>query len=98
MTDIRPAARATLRLTADDNVVVALSDLPAGFDVPDEPVHTVDAVPSGHKLATRAIPAGEPVLKYGQVIGVATVPIAPGERCRTSISTSRRRTAVRSAT
>jgi altronate dehydratase small subunit len=33
----------------------------------------------GHKVATRPIPRGEPVLKYGTVIGLATRDIAPGE-------------------
>ena len=33
----------------------------------------------GHKVATRAIGQGEPILKYGKVIGQATQPIAVGE-------------------
>jgi hypothetical protein len=36
-------------------------------------------VPFGHKVALRAIGAGEPVVKYGVAIGVATRPIAEGE-------------------
>ena len=36
-------------------------------------------VPYGHKCALAEIPAGRPVLKYGQVIGRATAAIAPGE-------------------
>jgi altronate dehydratase len=38
-----------------------------------------DAVPAGHKMALRAIAAGSPVRKYGQVIGVAAKDIAAGE-------------------
>ena len=36
-------------------------------------------IPAGHKVALRAIAAGERVVKYGFPIGVATKPIAPGE-------------------
>ena len=36
-------------------------------------------VPFGHKLCIEGIPAGAPVLKYGEVIGVATCAIARGE-------------------
>ena len=37
----------------------------------------------GHKYAVRQIPKGEPVVKYGFPIGVATKDIAPGERVHT---------------
>lgn len=37
------------------------------------------SVAMGHKVALRAIPKGAQVLKYGQVIGVATEAIAPGD-------------------
>jgi len=36
-------------------------------------------IPFGHKLATRAIARGEPILKYGKTIGSATGAIAAGE-------------------
>ena len=34
----------------------------------------------GHKYARRAIHKGQPVIKYGFPIGIATADIAPGER------------------
>ena len=37
------------------------------------------AVPSGHKVARRAIAQGEFVIKYGEIIGRAIQDIAPGE-------------------
>ncbi|MBM3389928.1 MAG: D-galactarate dehydratase [Betaproteobacteria bacterium] len=37
------------------------------------------SVPFGHKVALRAIAAGEAVVKYGVTIGVATTAISPGE-------------------
>ncbi|MCL2595260.1 MAG: altronate dehydratase family protein [Promicromonosporaceae bacterium] len=36
-------------------------------------------IPRGHKIALRAVAAGQPVHKYGQSIGVATTDIAPGD-------------------
>ncbi|TGN62392.1 altronate dehydratase [Paracoccus liaowanqingii] len=35
--------------------------------------------PAGHKIARRAIAQGAAVVKYGQTIGYATAPIAPGD-------------------
>jgi altronate hydrolase len=59
----------TLLLHPDDDVAVALRDLPG--------------VPRGHKRAVRDLPAGTPIRKYGQVIGLATAPIAAGEHVHT---------------
>ncbi|NJM93084.1 MAG: UxaA family hydrolase, partial [Rhodospirillaceae bacterium] len=68
----------TIRLHQDDNVVVAAQNIGAGATIPGEGVVTASAVPSGHKIATRAISAGDYVRKYNQIIGVATADIAPG--------------------
>ena len=40
---------------------------------------TVERIPAGHKVAIRPIATGEPIRRYGQIIGFATAPIAPGE-------------------
>lgn len=66
-----------IRLSPDDNLVVALANLPQGEQVEDVTLTT--KIPRGHKIATRAIAAGEQVLRYGQTIGVATQDIAAGE-------------------
>jgi altronate hydrolase len=66
-----------LRLAPADNVVIAIDALQPGGRV--EAVTIRDRIPRGHKLATAAIAAGEPILKFGQVIGFATRPVAPGE-------------------
>jgi altronate hydrolase len=71
-------AIATIRLNPNDNVVVAVAAIAPGTDVAAERVTARDPIPFGHKMATRAIAKGEPVRKYGQVIGVATTDIAPG--------------------
>jgi altronate hydrolase len=79
MSDVatRPAAT-VIRLHPNDNVVVAAARIPAGALVASEGVRSLEAVPFGHKLATRFIAAGEPVLKYGQAIGAATRDIPAG--------------------
>src|SRR4051794_25469417 len=40
-------------------------------------------VPAGHKIATAPIAPGEPVRKYGQILGFATEAIRPGEHIHT---------------
>ncbi len=75
-----PATK-TLKLSALDNVVVALSKTPAGSLVDGLTVQ--NDIPSGHKISTRPISAGEPILKYGQIIGYATTDIEPGTHIHT---------------
>ena len=63
------------RLMADylrDEVLAGLAPRDAAFLVRT-------AIPSGHKVALRTIEEGQPVHKYGQVIGVATSRILGGE-------------------
>jgi altronate dehydratase small subunit len=36
-------------------------------------------IPFGHKFALRPIPMGGSVIKYGEIIGVASQSIAPGD-------------------
>ncbi|WP_033326937.1 UxaA family hydrolase [Promicromonospora sukumoe] len=71
-----------LVLREGDDVAVATRDLSPG-DAPEAsgtgPVDVRQPVPRGHKIALRAVPTGGHVRKYGQVIGVATTDIAPGD-------------------
>jgi altronate hydrolase len=69
----------TIRLNPDDNVVIAQCALLPGTTLPGEGVTVQAPVAAGHKLATRPIAPGEPILRYGQIIGFCTQPIAPGE-------------------
>jgi altronate dehydratase len=66
---------------AHDNVAVAVRALAAGDVVETDrgPITIAMAIPSGHKLALTEIASGEPILKYGEVIGRATTPIAIGQ-------------------
>ena len=69
----------TIRLHPDDDVVIARAQLVGGTLLAEERVTVSGLVPPGHKVATRAIKAGEPVRRYNQIIGFASRDIAPGE-------------------
>jgi len=68
----------TLVLNAQDNVAVALANLDAGM-VTAQGVAIGKRVPKGHKFATRLIATGQPVTKFGQIIGFAKSDIQPGD-------------------
>ena len=67
----------TIQLHASDNVVVATRRLQPGDSA--GPVTAAQTIPNGHKVAIRHIRAGEPILKFGQVIGLASEEISPGD-------------------
>jgi altronate hydrolase len=73
------SAASTLVLNALDNVAVALVNLDQGMMTPQGVAIAGKRVPKGHKFAIRPIAAGEPVVKFGQIIGFAKEAIAPGE-------------------
>ncbi|UYN98304.1 MAG: altronate dehydratase [Devosia sp.] len=73
----RPQGK-TLVLHAADNIAVALANLDIGTETA-QGVAIIRRVPRGHKFATRAIGAGEAVMKFGQIIGFAKEAIAPGD-------------------
>jgi len=72
-------ASLTIRLHPNDDVVIARSQLVGGTSLIDENVTVGGHVPPGHKVAVRAIAAGQPVKRYNQVIGFASRDIAAGE-------------------
>ena len=76
-----PLADCALLLRPDDDVAVTTRELPPGTRVRTATVELVVAggVPRSHKLAVRAVRAGDAVHKYGQLIGRATADIAAGE-------------------
>ncbi len=73
-----PAPPPVIRLHPDDGVVIARATLLPGAPVA-EGVAAATRIPAGHKVAVRAHAPGEPIRRYGQIIGFATAPIAPGE-------------------
>lgn len=72
-------------LSEKDNVATSLLDIEAGESVciksseGDLNIQIVDCIPYGHKFCIKEIEVYSPVIKYGQVIGVATRQIAVGE-------------------
>ena len=68
----RQALSPTIRLHANDDVVIARHHLREGATLPEEDGLAVSAmVPAGHKVATRRVAAGQPVRRYNQIIGAA---------------------------
>jgi altronate dehydratase len=74
-----------IAISDQDNVATALEALEPGrvLDIAGQQVTVAGAIPRGHKIALRAIHAGEPVIKYGSPIGTATADIAPGMHVHT---------------
>jgi len=70
-----PAPR-VLRLHNADNVLVAVDQIAQGASV--QGVAALERIPRGHKMASARIAAGEPVRKFGQIIGFAASDLVPG--------------------
>ncbi len=70
-----------IRIHPTDNVLVALSELPAGTQVDYEGISLVTnaVIPRGHKVALAPVAEGENVIKYGLPIGHARSAIAVGD-------------------
>ncbi len=68
--------RRAVLLREDDNVAVAARPIPKGFVVLG--VEAREPIALGHKVALNEILEGEPVRKYGQIIGFATKTILAG--------------------
>lgn len=71
----------TIIINERDSVGVALAPLAKGETA--EGVVLLDAIEKGHKFALKAIAKGEPVIKYGEVIGTASRDIAAGAHVHT---------------
>jgi altronate hydrolase len=67
----------SIRLSPDDNIVVAVDQIAPGAS--SSSVTARVRIPRGHKMAVAAIAQDEPVRKYGQIIGFASQPIEPGD-------------------
>jgi altronate hydrolase len=77
-----------IRIDAQDNVAMAMEPLVAGEMLSilsdeaqeiDRVAVTADVPLAYHKVALAGIGAGDPILKYGEIIGYATGPIERGE-------------------
>ena len=72
-------------ISAQDNVATALEPLEPGqtIDAGGSPLAVAETIPRGHKVALRAIRAGEVVVKYGSAIGHASADIGAGMHVHT---------------
>ena len=75
-----------IQIDEKDNVATTTSEVDAGEQIdiisPDGRVilkpKVIESIPFGHKLAIKPIAEGEHVVKYGEIIGVATKHIKSG--------------------
>ncbi len=72
--------RRAVLLRPDDDVAVASEPIPRGtvLRAGEREIEVREPIALGHKVAVRDVEVGEPVRKYGQVIGFASVPIPAG--------------------
>jgi len=68
-----------IRVHTQDNVAIVANEggLPAGTQF-DSGLTLREAIPEAHKVALSAIAQGQPIVRYGVVIGYAQAPIEPG--------------------
>jgi altronate hydrolase len=82
-----PLHEAAVLLHPQDDVAIArvplgrgvVLRLPSHSADGEELVEVTQRIQSGHKVAIRAVAQGQPVLRYGSIIGFATRPIQSGE-------------------
>ncbi len=74
-----------LRLSANDNVLVVVKAIQQGQELELEGVKITarKTIPFGHKVAARALNAGEKIVKFGMPIGSTTASISAGEHVHT---------------
>jgi altronate hydrolase len=85
ITKLPTAENSAIHLHPVDNIAVARVTLSPGSElrVNGSTLKVREAVPPGHKVALKAIGAGENVVRYGQVMGRARSAIEPGQHVHT---------------
>ena len=85
ITKLPTAENAVIHLHRSDNIAVARVPLSAGqvVRVAGREITAEDPIPAGHKVALAVIPAGETIVRYGQVMGRAKMRIEPGRHVHT---------------
>ena len=70
-----------LKIHPEDNVVVALQDLPGGaaIEVEGKTVELAEDIPMKHKFVTAPLAEGDEILMYGVLVGKSYCP-DPGRR------------------
>jgi len=85
ITKLPTAENAVIHLNAADNIAIARVALSPGQElrVAGRRLTVEDPIPAGHKIAIQSIPAGEHIVRYGQVMGRARIRIEPGRHVHT---------------
>ena len=79
--------RIIVKINENDNVAVAIHDLPAGAEfLPG--LKTREPIPQAHKIALTDIPKGGEIIRYGVVLGYAKKEIPTGSWINGSFPTS----------
>ena len=73
----------TIILADKDNVAIALKAISENETIEAIGVSAKSDIPKGHKISIRAIPKGEAIFKYGQIIGRSQTDIFVGEHVHT---------------
>ena len=78
---MNPQSPTLLRISPEDNVLVAVRSLEPGtmLEIEGGTISLGVRVGLGHKLAARDLAPGEKIIKYGVSIGSATTGIKAGE-------------------
>ncbi|MGO3004450.1 MAG: UxaA family hydrolase, partial [Halomonas sp.] len=72
-----------IHLNPRDNVGVASTAVPVGVPIDKNGTLATENIDAGHKVALTNIKKGEAVYKYGQLIGLASQDVQPGEHVHT---------------
>ena len=67
----------TVKLNDNDNVATALRNIEAGETTQN--IKSLNKIPKGHKISLRKINKGEKIIKYDQLIGIASKDILVGD-------------------
>ena len=67
----------TVKLNDNDNVATALREIAVGETT--QSLESINKIPKGHKIALKQINKGEKIIKYDQLIGIASKEILAGD-------------------
>jgi altronate hydrolase len=85
MITLATAENSAIHLHPSDNVAILRVPVSEGLSlrVAGRGIRVRAAIPAGHKVAVRAIAAGENIVRYGQRMGRARIAIEPGDHIHT---------------
>ncbi|MCW3463413.1 UxaA family hydrolase [Chitinophaga nivalis] len=74
-----------LQIHPDDNVLVALQDIPEGTTISfnGQNIELQQSIAAKHKFLIHPVQHGDPITMYGVLVGKATKPMIPGESITT---------------